>query len=241
MSTTQLPTLPDVLLVTGTDTGVGKTVVTAALATLLYQKTTTKPVAVHKLVQAGTESFESGDAAAVATLTWSVGDIPCTDGVRLLAPMAPKAAARLEDRSLPDIAEHVHELCRLATSHRVVAEGSGGLLVHLDDQGHTFADLPGLLSRSTLAPSVGVIVVCRSGLGTLNHTALTVAALAQRGIPVLGLVIGSWPTQPDVIDRTNVSELAEIAPILGAIPESAGQLTAERFTRKAADWLPGLQ
>lgn len=232
-------TVPDVVFVTGTDTGVGKTIVSAALAVTLAQRPD-RPVAVHKLVQAGAESPTSGDAAQIAVLTWSGGDIPCTEGVRLLAPMAPKAAARLEGLRLPPISDHVATVERLSTGSRTIVEGSGGLLVHLDEDNNTFADVVALLNDQNPGLSIGVVVVTRSSLGTLNHTALTLEALQHRDIPILGLVIGSWPSSPDVVDRTNVGELSAMAPILGAVPEGAGALNAERFVRLAPSWLPGV-
>jgi adenosylcobyric acid synthase len=101
----------------------------------------------------------------------------------------------------------------------VLVEGAGGLLVRFDDDGGTLADVADLLD----AP---VIVVARAGLGTLNHTALTLEALRVRDIECLGVVIGSWPREPDLAARCNIDD---IGPILGRIPEGAGDLTREAF------------
>ena len=63
------------------------------------------------------------------------------------------------------------------------------------------------------------ILAVRAGLGTLNHTALTVEAIRNRGLTLLGLVIGSWPADPDLAALCNLDDLEKIAPILGRIPE----------------------
>ena len=64
-----------------------------------------------------------------------------------------------------------------------------------------------------------MIVVARAGLGTLNHTALTVEAIKRRGVTCLGIMIGSWPRDPDLAAQCNLEDLAQIAPVLGRIRE----------------------
>jgi dethiobiotin synthetase len=87
------------------------------------------------------------------------------------------------------------------------------------------------LSMELAAPAV---VVARAGLGTLNHTALTLEALAQRGIKAL-LVIGAWPAEPDLVHRTNIVDLpGELA---GAVPAGAGRLAQPIFRASAPSWL----
>ncbi|MCF7549445.1 dethiobiotin synthase [Pseudonocardia sp. WMMC193] len=206
-------------MVTGTDTGVGKTITTAAVASVLPD------AVVYKPVQAGTEDG-LGDADVVSRLA----GVPTHEGIRLPDPMAPVAAARRAGVALPPIREHVEFVAALAAQHdHVLVEGAGGLLVELDDEGHTLRDLDRLLG----AP---VIVVCRSGLGTLNHTALTREAL--RGLPEAGLVIGSWPDAPTEIDETN---RARLEPLLGAVPADAARLDPARFRAAAPTWLPTLR
>jgi dethiobiotin synthase len=203
-----------ILVVTGTDTGVGKTVATAALAATLPGTVT-----VYKPTQAGTENGE-GDVDVVRRLTGLGG----SEGVRLPDPMAPVAAARRAGVRLPEIAHHVEAVRRLAATHdHVLVEGAGGLLVELDEEGHTLADLAAALA----AP---VVVVCRSGLGTLNHTALTVEALRRRGITLAGVLIGSWPADPTAIERDNRRHLERYG-LLGALPAEAGLLTRADFLR----------
>ncbi|WP_152364535.1 dethiobiotin synthase [Microlunatus speluncae] len=217
---------PPVSLITGTDTGVGKTITAAALAAVLLAEG--RSVAGYKPVQAG-DLDEEPDAVRAARLsgaTWR-------QGIGLRDPMAPLAAAEREGRSLPTLQDHRDRITELRRSHRhLVIEGAGGVLVELDHAGTTIADL----ARS-IGPAAGVIVVCRSGLGTLNHTALTLEALRHRGATVAGLVIGSWPPTPTPIDLDNRDRLARLgAPLLGCIRSGAGRLTPARFRTAASEW-----
>ena len=187
------------LVVTGTDTGVGKTIVSAALA---------RPGAAYvKPAQTG----DDDDAATVAKLSGAE--------VHTLArypdPLAPATAARRA--GLPAVTpKQVVEFVETLTHDLVIIEGAGGLLVRFDEDGGTILDVAALLK----AP---MIVVARAGLGTLNHTALTVEAIKRRGVTCLGIMIGSWPRDPDLAAECNVKDLKQIAPLLGMIPE--GELT----------------
>ncbi|MDN5861324.1 MAG: dethiobiotin synthase [Pseudonocardia sp.] len=216
-----------VLVVTGTDTGVGKTITTAALAVALTARG--HSVAVYKPVQAGTDEGD-GDIDVVRRLA---GITAVAEGVRLRDPMAPVAAAARSGARLPPLPVHRDTIARLAADHdHVLVEGAGGLLVALDADGHTIADL-----ALAPAPAAAAIVVCRSGLGTLNHTALTLEALAARGIAVAGLVVGSWPRRPTEIERDNLRWLCALAvPLLGTVPDGAGQLAGDRFRQAAPHW-----
>jgi dethiobiotin synthetase len=230
---TQAAGRPRVLFVTGTDTGVGKTVVTAALAATL--SAAGRSVAVYKPTQAGLESG-LGDIDVVRRLS---GVVSVSEGIRLRHPMAPLAAAERENVTLPSVAQHRRTIGRLADSHDVtLVEGAGGLLVALDGERQTLADLAGEVSDARI--DSGFVVVCRSGLGTLNHTLLTLEALRRRALALTSLVIGSWPSQPDEIARSNRIELATFAPALDVIPEGAGTLTPAAFAAGAREWLQSL-
>jgi dethiobiotin synthetase len=150
--------------------------------------------------------------------------------------MAPRPAAALEGADLPTLADHVARVADLGVRHDlVVVEGAGGLLVELTDAGETLADL------ATALPDSGVVVVARSALGTLNHTMLTREALSHRGVRSLGIVIGAWPDDPDVIETTNRDYLAALPEgLLGAIPLGAPHHDASTFAAAAPGWLPGL-
>jgi dethiobiotin synthetase len=106
----------------------------------------------------------------------------------------------------------------------VLVEGAGGLLVRMDDHGGTLADV----AWSAGAP---VLIVASAGLGTLNETALTAEALRRRGIECAGIVIGSWPAEPDLASRCNLDDLPAVAgaPLLGAVPAGAAALTRPKF------------
>ena len=218
-----------VLVVTGTDTGVGKTVATAALAAAALARGCR--VLVDKPVQTGVGPCDVGDAQLVAALAGG----PVGEGVRLPRPMAPVQAADADGVRLPGVAAQAERLRAVAPRDGLlIVEGAGGLLVRLDHDGATLADLVALL------PGTGVVVVVRAGLGTLNHTELTLEALGRRGLPVAGLVVGAWPARPDEVDLANREHLAGLGvPLLGALPAGAGALPPGVFRAGAVDWLPG--
>jgi dethiobiotin synthetase len=200
------------LVVTGTGTGVGKTVVTAAVAALSPRCTVVKPA------QTGVADDEPGDLADVVRLA---GDgVSTLELVRYPDPLSPEAAARRSGRAPLTVAAVAEAVARLDGA--VLVEGAGGLLVRFGPDGATLADV-------AVALGAPVLVVSAAGLGTLNATALTLEALAARAVPVHGLVIGSWPAEPDLAARCNVEDLRAMAPLLGALPAGAGALGREAF------------
>ncbi|MDQ3608755.1 MAG: dethiobiotin synthase [Actinomycetota bacterium] len=216
-----------VLVVAGTDTGVGKTVVTAALAALAHADG--GRVAVVKPVQTGVEPGEPGDVDEVRRLA-GVQDVH--ELARLREPLAPASAARRAGtggRGVLRVEAIAAVIERLAADRDLVlVEGVGGLLVHLDDAGGTIVDVAALLG----AP---VLVVARAGLGTLNHTALTCEALRAREVACAGVVVGAWPAQPDLAARCNLVDLAAYAavPVRGRLREGAGRLAPDAFLAAA--------
>ncbi|QNP62140.1 dethiobiotin synthase [Streptomyces genisteinicus] len=217
-----------VIVVTGTGTEIGKTVVTAAVAAVAAAQG--RSVAVLKPAQTGVAPGEPGDAAEVARLA---GRITAVELARFPEPLAPATAARRAGLA-PVGPERIAEAAgKLAAEHDLVlVEGAGGLLVRFDDTGSTLADAAALLG----AP---VLVVAPAGLGTLNATALTAEALRARGLTQLGVVIGSWPAEPDLAALCNRADLPVAAgvPLLGAVPGGAGSLGPEAFRAAAPDWL----
>ncbi len=212
-----------ILVVTGTGTGVGKTVATAALAARA-----TGSVIVVKPVQTGVLPGEVGDVDDVRRLA----GCEVIELVRLPDPLAPDTAARLAGVSLPTVSEHASRIRALADDYdSVIVEGAGGLLVRLDGADGTLLDL-----AETLAASV--VVVVAAGLGTLNHSELTVAALRTRGIEPSGLIIGSWPSDPDLAARCNRDDLPRVTgvPLLAVIPEGVGRLDQATFTDAEPGW-----
>jgi dethiobiotin synthetase len=156
-------------------------------------------------------------------------------GVVLQQPLAPVAAAAIDGIRLPLVSAHAERIRGLAaTHHHVLVEGAGGLLVDLDSDGGTLADLGSLLAAA-------FVLVARPALGTLNHTALTLEALAARDRRVLGVVLGSWPGNPDFVHHSNRQVLGSLpVPFLGALPERASELSPTAFRAGAAAWLNGL-
>jgi len=221
--------LPDIILVTGTDTGVGKTMTTAVLAAILHGMG--RSVAVYKPCQSGAAAGDS-DAAEIVRLA---GAVTAEAGVVLQEPLAPVAAAAVDGTPLPRVAAHAGRVRELAAAHdHVLVEGAGGLLVELDSDGGTLADLGSLLAAA-------FVVVARPDLGTLNHTALTLEALQSRDLQVLGVVLGSWPSDPDVVHHSNREVLSSLrVPLLGVLPGRASELSPAAFRAEAAAWLNGL-
>ena len=214
-----------IVVVTGTGTGVGKTIATAALAA-----TRPGPVTVVKPVQTGVGDGSPGDAEVVHGLT----GCSVEEWTRLDEPLAPDTAARRAGVQIPRVSEYAERLAPHAGADgTTIVEGAGGLLVRLDTDGGTLLDL-----AAALAP-VEVVVVVAAGLGTLNHTELTVSALRARGIEPSGLILGSWPTEPDLAERCNLEDLPRVSgvPLLAVIPEGAGAMSREAFVNAAPEWV----
>jgi dethiobiotin synthetase len=222
-----------VLLVTGTGTGVGKTVATAALASAARQAGI--DVAVCKPVQTGTDAGDD-DLAEVTRLS---GLTKVVGLARYPQPLAPLAAAEQAGTALPTRGD----LLKLIDAHDhrgqlTLVEGAGGLLVELAADAVTLRDLAVDLGAA-------VLVVATAELGTLNHTALTVESLAAHEVSCAGVVIGSWPRQPGVVETSNRSALARLAPLRGALPAGAASLDAGQFAAMSAQafdsaWLTAL-
>ncbi|MEE6176664.1 dethiobiotin synthase [Mycobacterium sp. 050134] len=222
-----------VLVITGTGTGVGKTIVTAALASCARRAGV--DVAVCKPVQTGTDSGDD-DLAEVGRLS-GVADLAGL--ARYPEPMAPAAAAERAGLPLPTRDELLRLIEGLDRPGRLtLVEGAGGLLVELGARGVTVRDLAVDLGAAAL-------VVAGAGLGTLNHTALTLEALAAREVSCAGLVIGSWPARPGVVEASNRSVLERLGTVRAALPAGAAALGAERFAAMSAaafdrDWVTAL-
>ncbi|MER7407407.1 dethiobiotin synthase [Streptomyces sp. NPDC000070] len=217
-----------VLVITGTGTEVGKTVVTAAVAAAALAAG--RSVAVLKAAQTGVRPDEPGDAAEVARLA---GAVTTAELARYPEPLAPATAARRAGRAPVHPHEVAEAAAKLATEHDLVlVEGAGGLLVRFDPAGGTLADAARLLS----AP---VLVVASAGLGTLNTTELTGRELRSRGLDLAGIVIGSWPAAPDLASRCNLADLPDVAgaPLLGSVPAGSGALSPAAFRAAAPHWL----
>lgn len=221
------PELAGPVLVTGTDTGVGKTVVTAALAAAAGSAGLR--VAVVKPAQTGTDSGERGDAAEVVRLA---GPATALTLAEYPDPLAPLVAARVAGLPALELSAAVDAVRAEAERHDLVLfEGAGGLLVPMgvrpSGEAWTVADLAMLLGAAA-------VVVARAGLGTLNHTALTLEALHRRALPAC-VVIGAWPDEPEPVHWTNLTEL--LPRLAGVVPERVGGFEPGVFRRSAPGWL----
>jgi dethiobiotin synthetase len=222
------------VIVTGTSTGIGKTIATAALTSLAQQRDLA--VAVVKPAQTGAIGNEPADIATIARLS---GCPRVAELVTLRDPLAPDTAARLRDLVIPDVKALARQSADVGVgADLVVLEGSGGVLVRLDTAGGTLIDLASQLNAD--GHDVTFVVVTSVALGTLNHTELTVRALLDTGHQVGGIVIGSLPAAAGLAERLNLDEIPRVTgfPVLGAIPERSGRLTADDFQAQCAGWLP---
>jgi dethiobiotin synthase len=194
------------LFVTGTGTGVGKTVVAACLVQALGAD-------YWKPVQTGWP--DDDDAALVARLT---GRFAHPNTYRFKMPRSPHEAAAAEGAMI--------DLGRFrppATANPLVVEGAGGVLVPLNDA-HTMADL-------MLCLGLPVVLVAATALGTINHSLLSLEALRARGIPVLGVILDGPPDAPN---RAAIETFGRVR-ILGHLPP-VDTLDAESISRLAAQF-----
>ena len=222
-----------VLVITGTDTGVGKTVATAALA--CHARLAGIDVAVCKPVQTGSAGGDD-DLAEVARLS---GVTELRRVATFPEPLAPAAAADRAGLALPTRRDLLQAVTAVDRPGRLtLVEGAGGLLVELGAGGVTLRDL----ACDLAAP---VLVVVRPGLGTLNHTALTLEALASHNLSCAGLVIGAWPREPGVAEVGNRDALGRLAPLRAVLPADAATSGADVFASLSEsafqrDWVAGL-
>lgn len=220
------------VIVTGTDTGVGKTVTTAALARVALDRRLA--VAVVKPAQTGVSDGEPTDVEVIERLS---GCSHLTELVRLSDALAPDSAARRAGIELPNVAElATQSLSAAASCDLMLVEGSGGVAVRLDTAGGTLLDLADALA--TEGAGITFVVVTRLALGTLNHTELTVEAIRRRGHPVAGLVIGAVPEHLGLAERSNLSDLPRVTglPVLGSLPHGVGHWQPTRFRAACAQW-----
>ncbi|MBS1817420.1 MAG: dethiobiotin synthase [Acidobacteria bacterium] len=188
------------VFVTGTDTGVGKTVVSAAL---LHRFRGTPGIRYWKPVQTGIEADD--DTAEVLRLAGAASAQALREGVRLPRPLSPHLSASLAGTSIS-----LPPLMDLAWAQpdgdRWIVEGAGGVLVPLNDR-ELMVDLISVLG-------LPAVIAARSGLGTINHTLLTIEALRARAIPIAGVVmVGA--RNPD--NRVAIETRGHV-PVIGELP-----------------------
>lgn len=192
------------LFVTGTDTGVGKTVLSAAL--LAAMAAAGEQVRAHKPVLTGTEEQPDIWPADHVLLGMVAGMAPeQVAPLRFRAPASPHLAARMEGAQIDPaaLAKRARQAAR--GQHILVLEGVGGLLVPLTGS-YSIADL----ARELELP---LLVAARPGLGTINHTLLTLRTARAAGLDVRAVVLTPWPEHPSEIELSNretIERLGEI-------------------------------
>ena len=187
------------LFITGTDTGVGKTFVACALARGL--RAVGVDVGVMKPIETGVLPTGPEDARALQSAAGVEDLLELICPVRFALPASPEAAARDEKRSVSR--EPIREAFEsLASRHPfMLVEGAGGLLVPIDAR-TDMADL----ARELDLP---LLLVARAGLGTVNHTRLSLEAAETRGLDVFGVVISHSTADEPEGDRRNLDGLRE--------------------------------
>jgi len=199
--------------VTGTDTGVGKTVVSAAL----LRRFGSLGMRYWKPIQTGTQ--QDDDTAEVRRLSACDADSILNVGVRLPLPVSPHLAAKL-DGSLIDIESITAVAEAQPGGEGWIVEGAGGVLVPLNEE-DLLIDLIRRLELPTL-------IVSRSTLGTINHTLLTIEALGHRAIPIAGVVmVGALNTE----NRLAIERYGRVR-VVGELPV-LNPLTVETLGRWA--------
>lgn len=202
------------IFITGTDTGVGKTLISGALASALIKRGMN--IGVMKPVESGCSRVEGklipSDAIFLKEFSGSDDDIDLINPYRLEHPLAPATAAEMEGVKI-ESAKIEDAYTRLKSMHDlVIVEGAGGLLVPLNDS-LLMADLIKILN-------LPVLVIACSSLGTINHTLLTLRTAEVSGIEVLGVIINHATPDRGLAEETCVGIIRKFThiPIFGVFP-----------------------
>lgn len=201
---------PKGIFITGTDTGVGKTIVTAAIAWNLKQAG--RKIAVMKPVQTGTIISGPTDLEFVQSLIGEDSPIDTSCPYMFPDPVAPLVASMLTGERI-DINRIKDSYSNLSEQNEtVIVEGAGGLLVPiLEDY---------FMSDLALELNIPIVIVSRPNLGTLNHTLLTLESAKRKGLEIAGIVISNYPWDPGIPEQTNPELLLSMTGenILGILP-----------------------
>jgi dethiobiotin synthetase len=207
------------LFITGTDTGVGKTLVACALARGLREAGI--DVGVMKPVETGVPIAGPADAKALVRAAGVSDPLELVCPLQFELPAAPEAAARCEGRRA-DLDSVLAAFETLSSRHEfLIVEGAGGILVPFDEK-TTMADLAERLE-------LPVLVVARTSLGTINHTNLTLEACAARRLEVFGVVLSHSTGLLSRADETNLEVLKRSlgTRLLGEVPAADTSVTSE--------------
>jgi dethiobiotin synthetase len=218
------------VFVTGTDTGVGKTLLAAALAAALHADGV--DVAAFKPAVTGLDEPQDGRPADHELLA-AAARRPADEVTphRFGPAVSPHLAAELARTAIDPAA--LVAAARSLRAEVVVAEGVGGLLVPLT-LGYTVRDL---------AVDLGwpVVVAARPGLGTINHSLLTVECARAAGLDVRAVVLTPWPAQPSAMQRSNLDAISQLGRVevatLAEVGVDVDQLALAGATLPYACWL----
>jgi dethiobiotin synthetase len=205
------------VFVTGTDTGVGKTVVAASIATTLRARG--EPVRAFKPVVTGTDEPDPDWPADHELLATATGMQPRDVAPVTFGPaVSPHLAAELAGEQVEPAALVAHAR---ALGEPLVAEGVGGLLVPLTT-GYSVRDL-------AVDLALPLVIAARPGLGTISHTLLTIEAARAVGLTVRCVVLTPWPDQPSVMERSNRATIEQLGgvPVHGLPPVTPRSLPAD--------------
>jgi len=213
------------LFVTGTDTAVGKSVLTAGIACALRARG--HSLGVVKPVQSGALATDpDGDAMLLKRWTGVPESADEIAPYSFAAPLAPLVAAERAGRTV-DRADVLARVRSVAAGYdAVIVEGAGGFFVPVGES-WTMADL----ARELALP---VLVVARAGLGTVNHTALTVAAVRRLGLEPAGVILNGDGDESSRDNARLIERFADV-PLLGRTPLLEGELTGERLRQLVED------
>ena len=212
------------MFVTATDTGVGKTVLAAALCAVLRARG--EPVAAFKPAVTGLDDPEPGTPFDHVLLAACTGQDPGEVTPHTFGPaVSPHLAAAQAGLHLdPDVlADRAHAV---AGGRTLICEGVGGLLVPLS-RAATLRDF-------AMALGLPVIVAARPGLGTINHTCLTVEAAQRAGLDVRAVVLTPWPREPSLMMQDNAETIADRARVDVHVLPRAAALTPVALAAAAA-------
>lgn len=203
------------IFITGTDTEVGKTFIAAAIAGGLKGRGV--DCGVMKPIQSGAIKRDgrliSQDAVFLIKASGVRDELSLVNPYCLKAPLAPGVAAKLEKRAISP--ESIIDAFNILSSRHqfMIVEGAGGLLVPIGD-GYLMKDL-------ILDLNLPLVIVSRLGLGTINHTLLTIEVARNYGIEIIGIIFNQTEKQPVTIcEKTNPKIISELTgvPILGIVP-----------------------
>jgi dethiobiotin synthetase len=211
------------VFVTGTDTGVGKSVVAAAICAAAAA-----PVAALKPVVTGLDDPPGEWPHDHVLLARATGQAPEEVApYRFGPPVSPHYAAELAGETI----EPARILAAAHTHDRLVCEGVGGLMVPITT-GYLVRDF-------ALDLGLPVVIAARTGLGTINHTLLTIEAARTAGLGVAAVVVTPWPSEPEPIERSNRDTIERLAgiPVYGLPPTDLDSLAAAGRSLPLHDWL----